>query len=62
MTVNPAPRNGGVAMENYVTWSELIQLIIAFANVGTFIVAIIALFSNKGNNRPAPPERLLIII
>lgn len=47
MTVNPAPRNGGVAMENYVTWSELIQLIIAFANVGTLIVAIIALFSNK---------------
>lgn len=34
-------------MENYVTWSELIQLVMAVANVGTLIVAIIALFSNK---------------
>ena len=33
-------------MENYVTWSDLIQLFIAFSSWTAVIVALIALFYN----------------
>ena len=48
--LNPALRNGGIIVE-YVTWSDLVQILIAFSTTGAFLVALVALMYNVINNK-----------
>ena len=52
VAVKSRPQKWGcMLMDNYITWPDLVQIIIALSTTGAFIVALVALFYNIFTNK-----------